>query len=205
MQGYIININRVKDEDLIVTVLTSNSIKTLYRFYGARHSTINLGYKIDFESQHSLKSSISQLRNILHLAEQWNKDFNRMYIWQAYVRLFYLHLKDIDTLDSFYFDLLESSSMLWGKQNPKRVAIESYVKLLEYEGRMRDDFICFACEEAIQGRVALLRGFLPIHQSCANMDGYDFLHVRELLENKSTLHMEENDVDRLWKTILQGL
>ncbi len=56
MQGYIIHITRVKDEDLIVTILTQNVIKTTYRFYGARHSSVHLGYKIDFESLTSLKS-----------------------------------------------------------------------------------------------------------------------------------------------------
>ncbi len=34
MQGYIININNVKDEDLIVTILTQNNLYTAYRFMG---------------------------------------------------------------------------------------------------------------------------------------------------------------------------
>ena len=50
MQGYIINLNRVKDEDLIVTILSKGRLETLYRFYGARHGTINIGFKIDYET-----------------------------------------------------------------------------------------------------------------------------------------------------------
>lgn len=57
MQGYIIDIKNVKEDDLIVTVLAQEAIYTTYRFYGARHSTINIGYKIDFELESNLKSS----------------------------------------------------------------------------------------------------------------------------------------------------
>jgi hypothetical protein len=49
MQGYIIDLKVVKDDDLIVTLLCENELITSYRFYGARHSNINIGYKIDFE------------------------------------------------------------------------------------------------------------------------------------------------------------
>ena len=58
MQGYIINLNRVKDEDLIVTIISKDSLETLYRFYGARHGTINIGFKIDYEIEPSSKSTI---------------------------------------------------------------------------------------------------------------------------------------------------
>src|SRR5660397_60938 len=135
MQGYIINFNKVKDEDLIVTILTKGSVQTLYRFYGARHSNINLGYKIDFESQSSIKSNIAQLRGVLHLASKWNLDRDRMFIWQSFIKLFFLHLKDVDDIDDFYFNLLEEANTIWHVQNPKRIAIEKYTKLLAYEGR----------------------------------------------------------------------
>ena len=42
MQGFIVNLNKVKEEDLIVTIVSRNSLDTLYRFYGARHGVINL-------------------------------------------------------------------------------------------------------------------------------------------------------------------
>jgi len=204
MQGYIINFNKVKDEDLIVTVLTNENILTLYRFYGARHSHINIGYKIDFEAQSSIKSSIPQLRGVLHLANKWNIEHERMFIWQPFIKLFYLHLKDIDDISDFYFNLLEESSEIWHLQNPKRIAIETYVKLLEYEGRLHDEFICFNCEKKIEGNPSLIRSFLLAHEKCAWSDTFERLHVEELFETKSTIFMNDKDVDRLWKIMLEG-
>ena len=204
MQGYIINLNRVKDEDLIVTILTQNSIRTVYRFYGARHSTIHLGYKIDFEAIPSLKSSIPQLRSIMHLGTPWNTHRERMLIWQPFIRLFYTHLKDIATIDSFYFDLLEACSAIWHKQNSKRVAIEAYIKLLAYEGRLHDDFICFNCEEEIMQDLTLIRAFLPAHKTCAWNQTFELLHVRQLFEEHSTIALSDKQVDVLWKIMLEG-
>ncbi|MDD3342876.1 MAG: recombination protein RecO [Sulfurospirillaceae bacterium] len=204
MQGYIIHINKIKDEDLLVTILTQNTIKTLYRFYGARHSTINLGYKIDFESIPSMKSSIPQLRSIMHLGNPWNTDLNRMFIWQPFIHLFYLHLKDIDTIDSFYFNLLEECTSLWHKQNPKRVAIEAYVKILEFEGRLHDDFNCFKCEEVIEEDLTLIRGFLPAHSTCAHNKPFNLSHVSELFVYKSSIYFDDETIDSLWKILQEG-
>ena len=204
MQGYIIHITRVKDEDLIVTILTQESIKTLYRFYGARHSTIHLGYKIDFEALPSLKSTIPQLRSVLHLGYTWNVERERMLIWQSFMRLFYLHLKDVATIDPFYFDLLESCSSIWHKQNPKRIAIEAYIKLLTYEGRLHDDFVCFNCEEAIQEDLSLIHAFLPAHKTCVWNQTFEMLHVRKLFEEQSTIDFDDTDIEALWKIVLEG-
>jgi hypothetical protein len=204
MQGYIINFNRVKDEDLIVTILTNNSVLTLYRFYGARHSHINLGYKIDFETQSSIKSSIPQLRGVLHLAQQHNLNHTRMYLWQTFIKLFFLHLKDIDKINSFYYNLLDKCSNIWHKQNPKRVAIEAYVELLEYEGRLHDEFICFNCETSCGDDVALIRGFLPAHEKCVWSKPFKKDQIEYLFSNKSTLFLNDGEVERLWKVMLEG-
>ncbi len=48
MQGFLLQTQSIRDEDLIVRVLTKNQLKTLYRFYGKRHSVLNVGRKIDF-------------------------------------------------------------------------------------------------------------------------------------------------------------
>ena len=205
MQGYIININRARDEDLIVTILSENKIYTTYRFYGARHSVINLGYKIDFELQHSYKSKIPQLRNVLHLAIKWNVEREKMYLWQQYIQLFFKHLKDVEEIDKFYFDLIEKSFKLWNQQNPKRVAIEGYIELLEYEGRLHDDFICFKCEKKIQQDISFVRAFLPAHKECVYTDSYNPLHVKELFSNKSTLFFGDKEVEKLWTIVCEGL
>ena len=204
MQGYIIHMTRVKDEDVIVTILTKESIKTAYRFYGARHSTIHLGYKIDFELLPSLKSTLPQLKSVMHLGDPWNTKREHMLLWQSFIRLFYLHLKEINTLDSFYFDLLQSCSSLWQKQNPKRVAIEAYTKLLAHEGRLHHEFICFNCEEEIHEALTLIRGFVPAHKSCAWNHTFEPLHVKTLLEESSTIWFEDPQIEHLWKIVLEG-
>lgn len=204
MQGYIINFNRVKDEDLIVTILTKDNILTLYRFYGARHSHINLGYKIDFESQSSIKSSIPQLRSVLHLATKWNLERDRMFIWQSFIKLFFIHLKDIDDIDEFYFDLLEEASKIWQAQNPKRVAIEKYTKLLEYEGRLHNEFICFTCEGIIEDSPSLARSFLLAHENCVWREPFERQQIEDLFSKKSTIFIDDTTVERLWKIMLEG-
>lgn len=204
MQGYIINFNRVKDEDLIVTIITKSSILTLYRFYGARHSHINLGYKIDFESQSSIKSNIAQLRGVLHLASKWNMDRDRMFIWQSFIKLFFLHLKEVDDIDDFYFNLLEEASSIWQLQNPKRIAIEQYVKLLAYEGRLHDEFVCFNCDKPIEDKLSLTRSFLPAHESCIWSEPFDALGIKELFSKQSTIFIDDVTIDRLWKIVLEG-
>jgi len=204
MQGYIINFNKVKDEDLIVTVLTKESILTLYRFYGARHSHINLGYKIDFEAKSSIKSTIPQLSGVLHLASKWTIDPSRMFIWQSFVKLFFLHLRDINEISDFYFNLLEKCSTIFHSQNPKRVVIEAYTKLLSYEGRLHDEFICFNCEEPITEDIALIRGFMPAHEKCVWMNPFNRLHVKEFFNTKSSMFLNDEEVERLWKIMLEG-
>ncbi len=204
MQGYITNINKARDEDLIITILTPRKQYTTYRFYGARHSTINLGYKIDFELQHSFKSKIPQLRSVLHLAKRWNIDRIRMYIWQQFVKFFYKHLKDIENIEEFYFKLLEESFEKWGEQNPKRIAIECYIKLLEFEGRLHSDFICFECEKKIEKDISLLRAFLPAHKECIYTDSYKLAHVKELFKNKTTLFFDDKEIERLWQILCEG-
>ena len=37
MRGFVINIKKAKNEDIIVTVLGDNSVTDYWRFFGARH------------------------------------------------------------------------------------------------------------------------------------------------------------------------
>lgn len=110
MQGYIINLNKVKDEDLIVTILSHHRLKTLYRFYGARHGTINIGFKIDYEIEPSAKSTIGRLKDVVHIGFPWINDFKLLRLWQDFSGLFYKHLKDTQDLGSFYFQIFEHAS-----------------------------------------------------------------------------------------------
>ena len=124
MQGYIIDIKAVKDDDLIVTILCEKELITTYRFYGARHSNINIGYKIDFELEKT-KSSISRLKDVMQLGFPWILNSEKMYAWQRYLKLFYTHLKELEEPDSFYFKTLEELVTKINKQNVLRAIIES--------------------------------------------------------------------------------
>jgi len=205
MQGYILNIVKVKEEDLIVSVLTQNKLKTLYRFYGARHSQINLGFKIDFISIFSVKSKIPMLREVLHLGFSWQFDRNKFSLWQDFCKLLFKHLKDVEDLDEFYFLLLEDAVKKIQKQNPKRVLVEKYIELLEFEGRLSKDFYCFICEDKIEDEIILKRGYLPSHKYCLVGKIFKKAKIKELFETKSTLFLDDDEVEILWQILLEGL
>ncbi|QFR49368.1 recombination protein RecO [Sulfurimonas lithotrophica] len=205
MQGFIINLNKVKDEDLIVTIISKNSLDTLYRFYGARHGVINLGFKIDYEKEGSAKSSIERLKDVIHIGYKWINNHEKLRLWQNFLRLFYKHLKDAHEIDDFYFNLLEDASQNWDKQSSKRVAVESYVKLLEYEGRLHTEMECFLCHNKIEGDISLIRAYLPTHKECTHTLQISQHGLKELYEHKSSLFLSNKEVDRLWHILLEGL
>jgi len=206
MQGFIIRLQRVKDEDLIVSILTQHRLETLYRFYGARHSTINLGYMIDFEIEYSLKSSIGRLYDVVHLGFPWLMDMARTRTWQQFVSLFYPHLKDAEETGGYYFDLLRSAAQLWHKQNPKRIALESYARLLSFEGRLPDTRSCFFCDTPIDAeQVSVIRAFQYAHTECARQQPIRKSAMDELLQRQSALFLTDEEVNRLWSVLLEGL
>ncbi len=205
MQGFILNLNKVKDEDLIVNILSKDNLDTLYRFYGARHGVINLGFKIDYEKEESSKSTISRLKDVIHIGFKWINDYKLLRLWQDFTALFYKHLKDAHELDDFYFNLLDNASLNWNKQNPKRVAIESYVKLLEHEGRLHVELECFLCSKPIKDDISLIRAYLPTHKECTHTLSIKEDAFIELFKNKSTIFLSDNEVDRLWIVLLEGL
>ncbi len=204
MQGYIIDIKAVKDDDLIVTILAEDKLYTTYRFYGARHSNINIGYKIDFELENT-KSTIPRLKDVIQLPYTWLLNSEKMYCWQRYIKLFYPHLKDIEELDSFYFYCLDNLTHTLEKQNPLRAIIQSYISLLEFEGRLHSDYECLLCECKIQSDISLVRSFLPVHASCTYSKTYDINKIKDLFENKSLIEFDDIEVEYLWNILLQGL
>lgn len=205
MQGYIINLNKVKEEDLIVSILSDGNLESLYRFYGARHGTINIGFKIDYEIEPSAKSTIGRLKDVVHIGYPWINDYKLLRLWQDFTGLFYKHLKDAEELGSFYFELLENASTQWNKQNPKRVAVESYVRLLEQEGRLHKEHYCFLCSREITGDISLIRAYLPTHFNCTHTYSIKRSGLDELYNNKSSLFLNDKEIDRLWNVLMEGL
>ncbi len=205
MQGYIIDLKNVKDEDLIVTILAQNNVHTTYRFYGARHSNINVGYKIDFEIESNLKSFIPRLKDVIQLGFEWIFDREKLYCWQRFLKLFYSHLKDVDHIDEFYFLLLEDLALKINKQNPKRAIIESYIKLLDHEGRLHTEYECLICDQIIDKNISLVRAFHPTHSKCTYSKSFKFKQVQKLFEDGSSIDFSNDEVDYLWNILLQGI
>jgi hypothetical protein len=204
MQGYIINISRVKDEDLLVTVLNPKKVKTLYRFYGARHSHIHLGYKIDYEAHPTNKENLFQLRNVSSLPKKWMLQREKFYIWQQFLQLLHRHLKDINEIDEDYFNLLEEMSLYLEKENPYRVAVESYAKLLDFEGRIHKDFYCFVCNKHIKEDLVLTRGFLPACKECIPKNGFDTSKIDHFFTEKNSILLSDSEVLQLFNIVLEG-
>ncbi|MFY9074575.1 recombination protein RecO [Malaciobacter mytili] len=205
MQGYILDIKPVKDDDLIVIILTENRIYTTYRFYGARHSNINIGYKIDFELEGSLKSDISRLRDVMQLNYQWILNPQKMYAWQRFIKLFNSHFRDIEEIDEFYFNLLNELVHMMIKQNEKRAILQAYLKLLEYEGRLHTDYTCFLCDIEIEDKISLVRSFLPAHPQCTFSKVFSIDKIKEMFEENSLINFTDEEIDYLWNILLQGL
>ncbi|HIP46309.1 MAG TPA: hypothetical protein EYG95_01985 [Campylobacterales bacterium] len=90
------------------------------------------------------------------------------------------------------------------RQNPQRVVIESYLLLLEYEGRLHDDFQCFICDEAIEESLVLARSFLPAHQTCVFGELLEKKKIEKLFETKSTIYFEDDEVTHLWRLLQEG-
>lgn len=204
MQGYIIDTKTVKDDDLIVTILCENELITSYRFYGARHSNINIGYKIDFELEKT-KSSIPRLKDVMQLGFPWILNTQKMYAWQRYLKLFFSHLKELEELEPFYFFLLDNLVLKIEKQNVLRAILESYLLLLEHEGRLHTDFECLICEVEINSNLSILRGFLPVHKECIKGKVFDYKKIKELFLSKKTINLNDEEVENLFEILLFGL
>ncbi len=204
MQGYILKVTPAKNEDLIVAVLTKERLYTLYRFYGARHSTINLGYKIDFEIQYDI-GYLPRLRHIIHLGFSWLKSLQKALIWQQFIKLLYDHLKDIEEPEAFYFEMLDILAKRIEKQNPKRAIIESYIKLLEFEGRLHKEFECIICEEKIVDDPVLVRAFLTAHPHCIPKKIFNRKKIEYLIRNQDTQFLDDEEIEALWQIVQEGL
>jgi len=204
MQGYIINTSKVKDEDLLVTVLNPKRVKTLYRFYGARHSQVQLGYKIDYEAHPTNRENLFQLRNVSHLPFKWILQRDKFYIWQQFLKLLHNHLRDINEIDDFYYKLLEEMSYHLDMEEPKRVAIEAYTKILAFEGRIHKDFLCFVCSNKIEKEVVLTRAFVPSCKKCIPKNGFSIKKISCLFDMHNSILLSDEEIEALYATMLEG-
>lgn len=206
MQGYILKVIPTKTQDLILKILTPQSFRSFYRFYGARHSTIGLGYKIDFEERANAHF-LPQVHHILHLSFGWEREWERVYAWQRFLGLLERHLDEVYEVGEFYFELLDHSAQKIAKQNPLRVFLESYACLLAYEGRLGrwEANRCFICDSALDSSITLGRSFLFAHPHCVQGAVFDKSQILEYFDQTSTLHLEDTQVQNLWQILCLGL
>lgn len=205
MQGFILNITKATREDLILKILTPKNVVTAYRFYGARHSILFLGRKIDFELQDD-SIYMPRLRSIMHLLRPYEKLIHKVQIWQDFIRLLNKHLSEVDSLSSFYYDLLEEGIEHLHLTDEIRLILKLYLKLLEFEGRIFVNKTCFICDRALGGEVVVARGFLASCTSCLHnqliMPRDLFM---ELLRIKSSINLDSTTTFGLYRVLMQGL
>jgi len=205
MKGFVLSTVRVKEEDLIVRVLTQKEVLSLYRFYGARHSYINVGFLIDFQVEESYKTTIKRLRNVVQIPFKFLFNQEKTLFFKEYIRLLNKHFIDVSEVDGFYFDSLVALCENLDKRDVKRAIIEHYVSLLQKEGRLHKEFECFLCEKKIENRVALVRSFLPAHEKCVLSEGFEMQKIKLLFEEKKSLLFNDDEIERLWKILELGI
>ncbi len=205
MRGFIINIKKAKNEDIIVTVLDNKTLKDYWRFFGARHSILQIGNLIDFEVTESKNNFMPNMRSLSHISYPWLFSNRHLFIWQNFIKLFEPHLKDTIEIDDFYFNLLLNIAKKWDKQNPKRLAIEAYICLLHHEGRLYDNGFCYVCEEILDKDLALMRSFLPAHPNCIYGHSFKKQDIFTLYNTQSTIHLNDEVIEKLYFILLKGL
>ncbi|MEA2028713.1 MAG: recombination protein RecO [Campylobacterota bacterium] len=205
MKGFILRIQPVKDEDCIVTILSYDRVASYYRFYGARHSVIALGFLIDYEIEGEDGKFLPRLRGVSHMGFDWQKSNAKVLLWHQFIRPLSIHLKDVEEVDAFYYNLLLKAAQKINRQNPKRVLVESYLELLEFEGRIYDDDSCYICQGKLGYQVSLMQSFKLTHPECIFSTHIHKKSMVEAFESKSTIHMDDIEVDYLFGVMQRGL
>ncbi len=186
-------------------MLTATEVKTYYRFFGARHSILQLGNLVDFEVEGEDGRFMPRLRSLSQMSFPWLFDKNKLLMWHNFIKKFEPHLRDAQELDSFYYDLLLEAAKKWDKQNPKRIVCESYIALLDYEGRLYPEENCFICEQRIEDDIALMQAFRPAHPTCIYAPALPTKKVLDFFQTKKTVFFEDHEVEYLYDVVMKGL
>ncbi len=205
IKGFILSVRKAKDEDSLALILTRTEARTYYRFFGARHSILQLGNLIDFEVEGEGSGFLPRLRSLSHMGFPWLFDKNKLLLWHNFIKRFEPHLKDAEEVESFYFDLLLLAAKKWDKQNPKRIVCESYITLLDFEGRLYPEEICFICEQRIEEEIALMQAFKPVHPHCIYSPALPTKKILDFFSTKKTVFLEDHEVDYLYDIVMKGL
>ncbi len=188
---------------MIVTILSPKKVVKYYRFFGARHSILQLGYLIDFEVEDS-GNFLPRVRSITHIGFPWIYDREKLMLWHRFISIFEPHFRDISDIDNFYFDLILNAANRWNRQSSKRLIVESYINILKYEGRILPINSCILCKQTIDSDLSLYDGFLPVHSSCSHLEPISYKALLKLFEDSSSIDLDDNSIDRLYLIALKG-
>jgi recombinational DNA repair protein (RecF pathway) len=190
---------------MVATILAKDGVHTYYRFFGARHSILQFGHLVDFEVEGEGESYLPRMRQLSHIGFPWLYDNKRLLQWHNYLKLFEPHLRDTETLEPFYFELLLDAAKKWSKQNPKRIVCENAVALLRHEGRLHDEEHCYICENPIGDEVALMQAYIPAHPACIQSPGLRKEKLHYFFESGKSLYLDDGEVEYLYRLAMRGL
>jgi hypothetical protein len=159
---------------------------------------LQLGYLIDFEVERD-GVYLPRMRALSHFSFPWIFEAQRLLVWQRLMQRLEVHLRDTETIDAFYFESLLDTARKWHRQNPKRLAVEWYVKMLDFEGRLHRNDRCYICENRLDEEVAVMTGFKLAHPSCIFAPPVMKSKIKTLFYNKKTTWLSDEDVALLFK------
>ena len=188
---------------MIVTVLSDKTVTKYYRFYGERHSILQLGYLIDFEIKES-NNFLPQLRGISHNGFQWLYNREKLLKWHKLITTIEPHFRDVNEISSFYYNILLNAAKKWSKQSAKRLSIEVLIKILKFEGRLQPLNKCVICNQLIEDNISLIDGFLPTHSSCSSLEAINKNALIKLFNNSTTILLDDNIIDRVYLIALKS-
>jgi len=205
MKGFVLALRRAKNEDSIAIVLSKSSVRSYYRFFGARHSILQYGNLIDFEVEGDDGRFMPKLRGISQIGFPWIYDRNKLASWHAFIGLFEPHLRDIQEVDSFYYELILRLAKRWHKQNTKRLTCEGYMDILHHEGRVYPIVKCFICDDILLESISLMATFKPAHPECIYSASINRATFEKYIKTRKTIHMNDREVEQVYNIILKGL
>lgn len=190
---------------MIATIVSSQCIQSYYRFYGARHSILQLGHLVDFEVQGEGSSFMPRLRSLSQVNFPWLRDRNKLLVWHNFIKLFEPHLRDTQDLEHYYYDLLLNAAQKWHKQNSMRIICDSYISLLAHEGRLHPTNECYICNNKLEQTISLMTSFKPAHPECLYTTPLDKSKIDTYLQSGKSINLDNNEIEHLYSIILKGL
>ena len=167
---------------------------------------MQLGYLIDFEIEEDKYGTfLPRLRSVTHIGLDWLCKRDRLMIWHNFTKLLYMHLKDTQELESFYFNLIFDAYKKFKKQNPKRVIVEIYLEMLKFEGRLYDLDRCYICEKKLDREISLMQALIPAHPTCIYAPSLESSKISEFFKSSKTVWLDDKEVDIIYSVIQKGL